>query len=263
MPTEPEHVATGGSRKQKAAAMRAEMEARKRSADPAKKSPDDAQLPPEEEDAGPVGEGDHEVKDGECVASIAMETGHFWETIWNDAANSELKEARKSPYVLLPGDRVAIPEKRPKEESGQTEQRHRFVRKGAPEKLIIHFRINGEPRKNKHYELDIDGNVTEGDTDPNGRVELFIPPNAKTGTIRFIESGDSYELDLGHLSPITETAGVQGRLRNLGFYEGPIDGQTSDELTAAVTTFQNRHGLRADGRITDETRAKLEEVHGS
>ena len=43
----------------------------------------------------------HEVKQGDCMASIADEYGFFWKTIWHLAENSELRRKRTDPYVLL------------------------------------------------------------------------------------------------------------------------------------------------------------------
>jgi N-acetylmuramoyl-L-alanine amidase len=212
---------------------------------------------------GPVGQGDYTVRQGDCMASIAVGSGHFWETIWDDPANSELKEVRQDPYVLLPGDRVTIPELRRKDEDIEPEKRHRFVRKGAPEKLIVVFRVAGEPRANEAYSLDIDGVVTEGTTDPSGRMEAFIPPDAREGWITFVESGDMYELELGHLDPVNEIAGVQGRLRNLGFYAGSVDGRPGKELSDAVLRFQEDAGLPPTGTLSEAGRRKLQEVHGS
>ncbi len=211
---------------------------------------------------GPVGQGDYTVRQGDCMASIAVGTGHFWETIWNDSGNSELKEVRKDPYVLLPGDKVTIPELRRKDEDIEPEKRHRFVRKGAPEKLIVVFRVAGEPRANESYQLDIDGSITEGTTDSAGRVEIAIRPDAGGGRITFTESGDEYELDLGHLDPISEIAGVKGRLRNLGFFSGTVDAEIDDDLKRAVTSFQHQQKLPMTGQADEATRAKLQEVHG-
>lgn len=215
----------------------------------------------EEEGGGPVGQGDYEVKVGDCMASIAIDTGHFWETIWNDPDNSELKDTRKDPYVLLPGDLVTIPPIRPKEEPGETEKRHRFVRNGAPEKLIVKFMIEDEPRANEDYVLDIDGVEQEGTTDAQGKIDVFIPPDAKRATITFTESGDTYQLDLGRLDPITELTGVQKRLKNLGFFKGKPDGKMSPELEKAISKFQKEYEMEVTGELDETTREKIREVH--
>jgi hypothetical protein len=134
--------------------------------------------------AGPVGQGDHIVRGGECVASIAKQTGHFWQTIWDEPANSDLKTIRKQPNVLLDGDRITIPELRPKEDSGQTEMRHRFKRRGEPSHLRIRVLDQDKPMASMPYKLVIDGKQTiEGMLDAEGVLDVPIPGNAKKGEL--------------------------------------------------------------------------------
>jgi hypothetical protein len=207
----------------------------------------------------------HIVKQGDCISSIAFKYGFFPDTIWNDSKNNKLKQDRKDPNVLFPGDEVFIRDKEKKEESCPSEQRHRFKRKGVPETFDIQFRVNGVPRSNEDYVLDIDGELSEGKTDKDGVVELFIPPNAKKGKITFRQSGDEYELELGDLDPITETSGVQARLRSLGFYSGPVHGKMSDELEQAIRDFQAAQNPNKEptGQLDEDTRKKLQQAYGS
>ncbi len=205
----------------------------------------------------------HVVTQGECISRIAFEYGLFPETVWNHPDNSQLKQLRKNPYVLMPGDVVVIPDKRVKEVSKPTGQRHTFRRKGVPEKLVMKFTRGDELRANEKYVLEIDGKRIEGSTDGGGVVELDIVPNAKVGKITFVEEGDEYELALGHLDPVTELSGIQGRLRNLGFYHGPVDGESTDELEEAIRLFQERNKLDPTGKVDDALKSALQSAHGS
>ena len=211
---------------------------------------------------GPVGDGNYKVKQGDCMEGIAYKHGFFWETLWNLPENDELRKKRKDPNVLLPGDEVFIPDKREKTESCATEKRHRFRKKGVPAKVVIRFEIDGEPRANEAYFLEIDGTLSEGQTDGDGKVEIFIPPDAKKGTITFPETEREYDLALGGLDPISELSGVQGRLMDLGFFPGPVDNKMSPELAEAVRTFQEKNDLKATGTLDKDTRQTIDKVFG-
>jgi len=203
---------------------------------------------------------EHKVEQGECISSIAEIYGFFPETIWELADNSELKDLRQDPNVLMAGDTVIIPDKRVKEEVVQTGQQHRFKRKGVPEKLIIQFKDENEPRANKAYDLIIDEKYSEGKTDDNGTVDIWIPPNAREGRIIFKEAGDEYKLELGYLDPITEVSGVQARLQNLGYYYGLVDGKINDAFKSAICDFQKINELDPTGELDSKTRNKIQEI---
>ena len=207
----------------------------------------------------------HTVKQGECIESIAFEKGFFWETVWNDSQNAELKRERKNPNTLLPGDKVFVPEKQEKEVSGATEQTHRFKRKGVPSKLHIIMKRGGEPRANEPYTLDIDGELFSGTTNAEGELKHFIPPNAKAGTLKVGEEPDAvqYELKLGYVDPIAEISGVQGRLNNLGFDCGQPDGKMSPRTVEAIKAFQQKAGLEVTGEIDQDTKDALEQEYGN
>ena len=245
---------------------------------------------------------DYTVQQGDCISSIAFEHGFFWETVWNHGNNADLKQKRKDPNVLMDEDVVHIPDLTSKEESGATEQRHRFRRKGVPAKLRLRLMREPEsqqteeprqtiqqgrggreltiqseapqpktqpeePRANAPFRLQIDGIVVqEGQTDDDGRIEVSISPNAREGRL-IVEPGTAREtvipLNLGHLDPIETVRGIKERLFNLGIGAGEINDQETPELEVAVREFQSRHGLEVTGRIDQQTRDALRDAHGS
>lgn len=136
----------------------------------------------------------YKVKLGDCISSIAFKHGLFPGTVWDDPKNSKLKEERKNPNILAPGDVVHVRDIEEKEEDCASEERHRFRKKGVPEKLIVQFKIGDKPRADEDYVLDIDGALSEGKTDKDGKIDIWIPPDAKKGKITFREGGASTSL---------------------------------------------------------------------
>lgn len=202
----------------------------------------------------------HQIVEGDCVESVAELHGHFWETVWNDPANAELKQARGDHTTLEPGDVLHVPDLRAKTVDCPTNQAHRFRRRGVPSRLRVRFvDTAGDPRV-ADFIVRVDGVVTEGVLD-DGWIDLPISPRARRASIRLSFSGDEeheeHELVLGGLPPADTTAGVQARLQNLGHYHGPIDGEEGEALELALVAFQADQGLEPSGLVTDETRAAL------
>ncbi len=161
----------------------------------------------------------HEVQPGDCILQIAESHGHFWETLWDHPDNSKLKELRKDPNVLAPGDVVAVPDIVTKEESAAVEKRHRYKRKGVPGKIKIRMTLDGKPRANLRYVLTIDGVSKSGTTDADGFIEMDIPAGAIEGELKIEEDGrnDIYRLDLGHLDPVDTAEGMCQRIEQMGY----------------------------------------------
>lgn len=213
---------------------------------------------------GPVGQGNHPVRQGEDVESIAFEKQLPWREIWDDPKNAEVKRVRKDWNILLPGDRLEVREKREKEEPGATEQLHPFRLEGRPQEINIIVKEGDIPRADEPYVLTIDRRNYEGKTDSKGRVHETIMPNASIGHLLIGEEMHyaSFPLDLGYLDPITEISGVQGRLLNLGFYDREPDGVMSKGLTAAIRAYQEWLGEEPTGKLDQATRDALLRDHG-
>lgn len=201
---------------------------------------------------------------GDCVLSIAEDNGFFWETVWNHPQNAALKAERKDPAVLLPGDAVFVPDKRPKEVSGATNQVHKYRVKNSPAKLKIRFLDDSDkPRANLKYTLTIDGKETRGTTDGEGAVNISIPPSADVGKLVFEDVDEEYDLALGSLDPVEEISGIQARLKGLGHYMGSATGELDDDTKAAIAEYQQAIGAEPTGEPTDELKNKLKGAFGS
>jgi N-acetylmuramoyl-L-alanine amidase len=208
----------------------------------------------------PVGQGEYLVRQGDCIASIAKNHGHFWETIWSDGANAELREARKDPNVLLPDDRVTIPEKQRKDEPIEPEMRHRFTRRGEPAQLRIRLLgLDGKPRANEPYTLEVDGRQHDGTTDAEGQLRARIAPHAQHGklTVGQGEHATEYTLNLGELDPLEAISGVQGRLLELGF-DCHVTGEVDEDTTDAIAAFQQSCEMDPTGELDEATRKRIQ-----
>lgn len=230
-----------------------------------------------EEDSGldplkPIGQGDRLIEDGDSIDAIADEVGHFWQTIWDDPANADLKGARDSRNILLPGDRVTIPPLRPKTESRETDLIHQFKRKGVP--LIIRFQAvdaDREPYANCDYVLRLGKRRYSGKTDQDGKIEQYVSPSAKQAVVTVeIPETDTmpamekvWNLRIGGMRPADSVAGCQARLRNLGFPVPSIDGEFGPDTASAVRAFQRKFALEITGDLNEETVDKIQEEHGS
>lgn len=206
------------------------------------------------------------VKQGDCISSIALRFGLFWETIWFDAANASLRAKRDDPHILAPGDELTIPRKRARQQDCATDARHRFRRRGVPSVLRMVVLDCDEPCANQPYVLIVEGRNLQGVTDDDGRLEQPIPCDAKSATLIVTPGPDQieYEIDLGTIDPIDTTRGVQARLTNLGYEVGAIDGDIGSQTWRAISMFCHEHTIAEppEGTINQAFRNKLREIHG-
>jgi hypothetical protein len=233
--------------------------------------PEDVLLDEEEKTAGeeppvepgPLGTGDREIAPGECLATVAAEKRLPWKLIWNDSGNAEIKEARRHPDLLLPGDKLTIPKPRPFRKKIRTGTVYRLQILSVPARLNMRFRWCGEPRAGETYELEVDGKTFKGHLGPDGDLVEWVPPKATTGKVTVGEEArkTEYELHIGALKPVTSMEGVQSRLFNLGYHTGEISGKLDEPTRRALRTFQIENDRDPTGEPDEETRARLLRVH--
>ena len=236
---------------------------------------------------------------GDCISSIAIAHGFDWDTVWNHPKNAELKNRRRDPNVLRPGDVVFVPERELRHEQGATQKRHIFRMKGVPARLrmritndlpppgivqpppstppgTLHAEAGDpevppavaevKPRANTPFVLDVDGRRQEGKTDGDGRIDVPIWPGARQGQLTLdpgTESETMLMIDLGHLDPYDTIEGAKNRLQNLGYGCGEVDDEDTPGFRAALKTFQEAAGLKVTGELDGATVSALRDRHGS
>lgn len=203
-------------------------------------------------------------KAGDSVESIAAEHGHVWQTLWEHASNQALRELRKNPHTLLPGDTVFVPEPREKTARGKTGLRHTFVRKGIPSKLHLVLRDGDKVLKDTPYALEVDGVVVQGRSGADGSIVHAVSPTATTGRLRIGEgfAARVFPVALRHLHPLDTVSGVQGRLKNLGYAVDQVNGELDGMTRSALRRFRADQRLSEGEELDDALRSALQRVYG-
>jgi hypothetical protein len=194
----------------------------------------------------------HTVAPGECLTSIAEKYGFSWETVWNLGDNASLKEKRKDPNTLVPGDVVAIPDRREKVVACETAKTHRFQLSAATAVFRVQLFEDEKPLASQDFELKIRSVSYTGKTDDQGVLEVTIPSDAGEGILTIGPESKTFQLRFGHLQPVSEEQGILARLHNLGFV---------GELEEALRSFQRRFSLEETGAADEATKTKLTEIH--
>jgi hypothetical protein len=204
----------------------------------------------------------HTVSQGESLLSIASEHGFEPDSLWNHPDNAELKGLRSDPETLQPGDVLELPDKKVKNVGAAAASKHSFRKKGTVSWLRLTILDEDEPRANAAYVLEIDRVTHEGKLDGEGKLDVKIPADARIAKL-VVGDDEPLELVLGGLDPIEEMTGVQMRLKNLGYYDGEIDGTLERETEGALRLFQKSQDLEPTGELDDATRQRLEQEHDS
>lgn len=233
------------------------------------------------------------VVQGDYLSKIARSFGFLSHLVlWDAPENQELKERRKNPNVLFPGDRLFIPEKETKEQTGATGQRHRFELQR--EKLLL--RIALKDLKNHPLaghdctlSLDTDSNILSTNSEGILEREILDPRTVAKGLL--LDRGNARDasrverqipLKIGNLDPETTVSGQIARLNNLGYNAGDVPEHplTAEEEKTLIKSIQFRSAVEefqcdflgldnpavikqvVDGICGPKTEKKLKEAHG-
>ncbi|WP_415765954.1 type VI secretion system tip protein TssI/VgrG [Pseudomonas sp. ZB1P45] len=121
--------------------------------------------------------------------------------------------------------------------------------------------IAGQP-----YVLEVDGVAYKGTTSGDGFVDQPVPPDAKKGKLTFYPFGTEsqpwvWELDLKAQPEASDVKGLQSRLKNLGFYDGKIDGENGPKTKYATRCFHRSCELSDKDYLSSSDVKRLEEQH--
>ena len=203
------------------------------------------------------------VQQGDHMSGIAEQFGfRDFKTIWNHPNNAQLKQDRKDPHILFPGDQVFIPEKQQKLSAAPTDKLSKF--QVGITKLTLNLKlqdVNGDAIANKPVTISVENAVVPPpSTDGDGKTSSEIAKTAKNGALVL---GDlQFPLKIGHLDPVDKQSGQIARLNNLGYEAGDPQTVDAEAFESAVEEFQCDNKLPVNGACDSATQTKLVAVHG-
>jgi hypothetical protein len=232
----------------------------------------------------------HTIRDGETIAGLAFETGHWWRTIWRAPENEALREVRPDAQLLRAGDVVFVPDKTLRRVHGlRTGGKHSFRRKGVPS--VVRVRLVGhrpaplarpprdrglaplpdpsappprapapEPLAGVPFAAEVEGGVVRGVADGDGYVEVPVRPNAREVILTLWPDEDHAQtvtLDVGVLDPVSFVRGQKQRLRGLGWSLSVDDDEDDPAFIDALQAFQRAAGLPSATPADAATRSAL------
>lgn len=219
----------------------------------------------------------HTVEQGEYLGMIAARYGfHDPLTVWNDPANRELRERRKNPNVLCPGDQVTIPDLQPGGASASTGRMHAF--EAGDTDLLLNLTLedrSAQPMAQRDGTLTVGGRNRDGKflkkgplpetTDGEGAIHLRFVDALGGATMATEGALDlpavpaappaDFRLLIGHLDPVDTSSGQRARLNNLGYFAGYTDADR-DQLAWATEEFQCDEKLKDRG-LSDDRKKNL------
>jgi hypothetical protein len=219
----------------------------------------------------------HVVRQGEGLLRIAHAHGQpDWQRIWNASQNAALKAKRKSPNILLPGDRVVLPDVRVGQIERATDATHRIVIDGDDTLVTVQLRLQARFKKALEglaytvafvHRGELVTRPGAGPSNGVGLIKEQVPVDVESILIAFERPKISFTLRTNVLDPMQDAAGgeviasgVSARLRALGY--APAG---SSNAVEAVARFQQAELSHTDptGELDTETLNKLEELYGA
>ncbi|NTX12489.1 peptidoglycan-binding protein [Myxococcus sp. CA056] len=207
----------------------------------------------------------HKVKQGEWLSKIARQYGFAkWQELWDHPDNAPLRAKRTNPFCLQVDDEVVIPELPGLKVSAGSS--YSLQGGDPPDRIRLGMRRANAPLGLKRYELKLGEKLLKGTLTFQGLLDQPLPPEATEATLKVWTSEEpelscEWQLKLGHLDPLDALSGVQARLANLGWYNGPINNELTEDTRTALASFQLALLLTPTGELSKETLESLADRH--
>lgn len=203
----------------------------------------------------------HTIARHDCISSIAARYGFHWRDLWEHPDNQVLRDRRKNPNLLYPGDELFIPPLQLGTQSLASGQQHRVVVKALGATLRIRLQHDGEPISGA-YVLEVAGQRLEGELDGDGQLEQSIPATATRARLLVVERNEQFDLMIGDLDPADTPSGAVERLVNLGLFTDRSVRELTPELRHVLMLVQREEQLDATGELDESTADALVRWHG-
>ncbi|HUO38273.1 MAG TPA: peptidoglycan-binding protein, partial [Mycobacterium sp.] len=108
--------------------------------------------------------------------------------------------------------------------------------------------------------------VASGTTGAGGLIDEPLPGDLDTAEVRLpdLHFAELFKLQgAADFPPAIEVKGAQVRLRQIGYYVGPVDGQKEEVTDDAIRNFKVDHGLADNSTLDGDTAAALTKAYGS
>jgi len=226
---------------------------------------------------------EHVVKAGDRMSRIAYQYGYKDYNALHAAQPEAFRKKRPNPEILMPGDKVALPEKKEQAHPTPDKKQKKYEEDTKLPEVKVRLVVAGKPLASKSLVVRIEGppyslkQPFQGavTTDDKGMAAFHVDPIVEEVLLVCDKPALSIKLKLGHLRPATEAGGVEQRLDNLG-YRVPIAppaapaGSEAEKkakedherrLQKAAARFQERSSKPVTGKIDDDLRQLLVKTH--
>jgi len=206
------------------------------------------------------------VRQGDYLAKLAFVRGFDADEVWNDPKNQALRDLRKNPNILHPGDVLYLPAATQQWLPLQKGTTNQYTAKVPRVTVRLGFKNEEGPMANEPYVVEGLVPRQEGSTDGGGMLTLRVPLHVREVSVVLTKHDVEYPVRIGDMDPIDEASGLRKRLQHLGYRVDDSERSEDEAMEAdgrAIATFQRAQGMVPTGDLDDATKAALVDAHGS